>query len=308
VSTPVRSGDVLAGGVAASLGAGLFLGLGPAASLAGDWLPAALVLAALVGGAAVVSTSERPPETLPVPLRRFGVALAMLARLATAVAIAATVEVYVSPLAALGFVVVVTAVAAFGVPAPVVRVGAVAVLVVLAVVVAACFTIAPVAPAVPVPDGGSVPGVLAAAGLLTMCFFGADAVPGRRRVVVAVVVVVAVACLAVALAALHQLGAARLGISPAPLRAALGAADATAIERLLVVGVIVACGFALLAVLRGVRVQGVPPVRLAVVAGAAAAFGIVLIEPVPALVTAAALLLGDAGFRTVAVRHRPTRR
>jgi len=294
--------------VAASLGAGLFLGLGPAASLAGGWLPAAVVLAALVGGVAVVSTSERPPETLPVPLRRFGFALAMLARLATAVAIAATVEVYVSPLAALGFVVVVTAVAAFGVPAPVVRAGAVAVLAVLAVVVAACFTIAPVAPAVPVPDGGSVPGVLAAAGLLTMCFFGADAVPARRGGVVAAVAVVAVVSLAVALAALHQLGAARLGISPAPLRAVLGAADATAIERLLVAGVVVACGFALLAVLRGVRVEGVPPVRLAVVAGAAAMFGIVLIEPVPALVSAAALLLGDAVFRAVAVRHRPARR
>jgi APA family basic amino acid/polyamine antiporter len=310
VSTPVRSGDVVAGGVAASVGAGLFLGLAPAASLAGRWLPAAVLLAALVGGVAVVSTSERPPETLPAPLRRFGFALAMLARLAAAVAIAATAEVYVSPLAALVLVAVVTVLAAVGVPPVAVRVAAVAVLAVLAVVVAACFTIAPVAPAVTASDDGSALGVAAAAALLTLCFFGADAAaaPGRRRGVVVAVVLVAVVCLAAALAAVHQLGAARLGVSPAPLRAALGAADASAIERLLVAGVVVACGFALLAVLRGLRVAGVPQVRLAVVGGAAAAFGVLLIQPVPALVSAAVLLLGDAVFRAIAVRHRPAGR
>jgi len=307
VSTPVRSGDVVAGGVAASLGAGVFLGLAPAAALAGRWLPAAVLLAALAGGLAVVSTSERPAETLPMSLRRFGFALATLARLSAAVAIAATVEVYLSPFAALALVAVVTVLAAVGVPPAVVRVAAVAVLVVLAVVVAACFTIAPAAPAVTAADDGGVLGVPAAAALLTVCFFGADAAaaPGRRRAVVVAVVVVAVACLAVALAAVHQLGAARLGVSPAPLRAALGAADASAIERLLVVGVVVACGFALLAVLRGLRVANVPRMRLVVVGGAAAALGVLLIEPVPALVSAAVLLLGDAVFRAIAVRHRP---
>jgi APA family basic amino acid/polyamine antiporter len=307
VSTPVRSGDVVAGGVAASLGAGVFLGLAPAAALAGRWLPAAVLLAALAGGLAVVSTSERPAETLPMSLRRFGFALATLARLSAAVAIAATVEVYLSPFAALALVAVVTVLAAVGVPPAVVRVAAVAVLVVLAVVVAACFTIAPAAPAVTAADDGGALGVPAAAALLTVCFFGADAAaaPGRRRGVVVAVVVVAVACLAVALAAVHQLGAARLGVSPAPLRAALGAADASAIERLLVVGVVVACGFALLAVLRGLRVASVPRVRLVVVGGAAAALGVLLIEPVPALVSAAVLLLGDAVFRAIAVRHRP---
>lgn len=306
MSTPARRGDVVAGGVAASLGAGVFLGLAPAASLAGRWLPVAVLLAALAGGLAVVSTSEHPPETLPVPLRRFGFALATLARLAAAVAIAATVEVYVSPLAALVLVAVVTAAAAVGVPPVVVRVAAVAVVAVLVIVVAACFTIAPAAPAVAVPDGGSALGVLAAAALLTMCFFGADAAagPGRRRGVVLVVVLVAVGCLAVALAAVHQLGAARLGVSPAPLRAALGAADASAIERLLIAGVVVACGFALLAVLRGLRVAGVPQVRLVVVGGVAAAFGVLLIQPVAALVSAAGLLLVDAVFRAIAAGRR----
>ncbi|HEY7596659.1 MAG TPA: hypothetical protein VH969_26170 [Actinophytocola sp.] len=305
MSTPVRGIDVVAGGVSASIGAGLFLGLAPAASLAGRWLPAAVLIAALAGGLAVLSTSERPSETLPVSLRRFGFTLGMLARLAAAVAIAGTVAVYLTPLVALVLVAVVTAMAASPVPPAVVRAAAIAVLIVLAVVVTACLAIAPVTPAVAPPDTGSVPGVLAAAGLLTVCFFGADAAarPGRRRPVAVVLVIVALTSLAVAGAALHQLGAPRLALAPAPLRAALAAADATAIERLLIAGVVVACGFALLGVLRGLRVAGVPRVRLVVVSGVATALGMLLIEPTAALAAAAVLLLGDATFRAVAGRH-----
>ncbi|MCA1835502.1 MAG: hypothetical protein LC721_03860, partial [Actinobacteria bacterium] len=47
-------------------------------------------------------------------------------------------------------------------------------------------------------------------------------------------------------AALHQLGAPRLALSPAPLRDALAAADASGIDALLTVGAAVATVFALL--------------------------------------------------------------
>lgn len=316
MSTPVRRADLVAAGVASSFGAGLFLGIAPAASLAGRWLLGALVLAAAAGALAVLSTSERPLTTLPVPLRRFGFALGTLGRLAAAVAIAGTVATYLTPLAALVLVVVVTAVAVVGVPPVVVRVAAVAVLVVLVLLAAACFAIAPVTPAVAAPDEASLPGVLAAAGLLTVCFFGADAGadmgadepasgagPGTRRGAALVLGLVAVVCLAVAGAALRQLGAPRLAVSPAPLRAALAAADASAIERLLVVGVVVGCGFALLGVLRGVRAAGVPRVRLVVAAGVVTVLGALFVPATAALATAAVLLLADAALRAVAVRR-----
>jgi basic amino acid/polyamine antiporter, APA family len=312
VSTPVRQIDLVAGGVAASFGAGLFLGLAPAASLAGRSLPAAVALAAVIGGLAVLSIRERPLTTASAPVRRLGFALETLGRLVAGVAIAGTVASYLSPLAAVVVVVVVVAAAVVEVPPACHLVAAVVVLAVLGIVVAACFTIDPVAPAVAAPDGGSVVGVLAATGLLTVCFFGADAVtrpdatraPDRARLGVVVALgVVAVVCLAVAFAALRQLGASRLAASPAPLRDVLAAADATAISRLLVVGVVVGCGFALLGVVRGLHAPGVPRLRLAVAAGLVAVLGALYVPPAAALAGAAVLLLCAAAFRAIAVRR-----
>lgn len=383
VSTPVRRADLVAGGVAASFGAGLFLGPTQAASLAGGWLPLAALLGVVVGGAAVLSTWDRPLETVPLSLRRFGFALSTLARLAAAVALAGTVAVYLTPFAALAVVVVATALAAVGVPPVVVRVAAVVVMGVLLLTVIACFAIAPVAPAVAVPDGGSVAGVLGAAGLLAVCMFGAapvapgggedtggggapgdadlegDGVLGCRMsgggmprgggpagraagggVLEAgggagdgpvggategdwgrasgdagggdtwrwgrflVVGAVGVVALAVVVAVVRQLGAARLAISPAPLRAALDAADAGALQTLLLIAVVVGCGFSLLAVLRGLPAGGVPQLRVVVAAGIVTAGGVLLIPASAALAGAAVLLLGDAAFRLVAARHR----
>jgi APA family basic amino acid/polyamine antiporter len=299
--------DLAARGVASSFGAGLFVGLAPAASLAGPWLLVSLAPAVVLGALAVLSTSERPLDTAPVPLRRIGFALSTLGRLAAAVAVAGTFGVYATParpaLGALGLVVVVCAAVIAGVPRVVFRVAAAVVVACLAVVVAACFAIAPVTPAVATPDGGSPLGVLLAAGLLSVCFFGTDPGGGRRRVG-AVLVLVGVACFAVAAAALYQLGAARLALSPAPLRDVLAAADASALEPLLVAGVAVACAFTLLGILRGLRVAGIPEVRLVAVAGAATAVGSLFVPPETALAAAAVLLLGDAAFRFVAVRHR----
>ncbi|HWM07442.1 MAG TPA: hypothetical protein VNP92_34345, partial [Actinophytocola sp.] len=102
----------------------------------------------------------------------------------------------------------------------------------------------------------------------------------------------------------RQLGAPRLAVSPVPLRDALAAADAVALEPLLLVGVAVGCGFALLGVLRGLGVAGVPRVRLLGVAAALTCVGCVFVPPAAGLGVAAVLLLGDAGFRFVAVRHR----
>jgi APA family basic amino acid/polyamine antiporter len=308
VSTPVRRIDVVAGGVAASFGAGLFLGLTPAASLAGRWLLVAVLGAAVAGSAAVLSTSDRPLETMPVRLRRMGFVLGTVGRLAAAVAIAGTVATYLTPLAGVAVVVAATAAAVVGLPPVVTRVAAVVVLSVLLVVVVACFAIAPAAPPVAADDGGSPLGVLAAAGLLSVCFFGVERGGGGRRAVMVVLGVVTIGCLAVAWAALHQVGAPRLAISPAPLRAVLDAADATAVAPLLLGGVVVGCGFALLGVLGGLRVSGVPPQRLAVVGGAATAFGALLVPPAAALAAAAVLLLGDAAFRAIAVRHPPVDR
>src|ERR1700754_3197333 len=116
VSTPVRRADVVAGGVAATFAAGLFLGPPQAASLAGGRLPLAALLGVLVGGAAVLSTWERPLAMVSPSLRRFGFALSTLARLASAVALAGTVAVYLTPIAGMAVVVVATVLAVVGVP------------------------------------------------------------------------------------------------------------------------------------------------------------------------------------------------
>jgi basic amino acid/polyamine antiporter, APA family len=162
--------------------------------------------------------------------------------------------------------------------------------------------------------GGPVPGGCGDTGVGSM--LGADttaggesrpgggSVGGLRLWLGVVVGVVAVLGLAVAGAVLRQLGAPRLAVSPVPLRDALAAADAVALEPLLLVGVGVGCGFALLGVLRGLGVAGVPRVRVLGVAAVLTCVGCVFVPPGAAVVIAAVLLLGDAGFRFVAVRHR----
>lgn len=247
-------------------------------------------------------------------------------------------------------VVTAVAVAAPRLPVAVVRAGAVVVLLVLVLVAVSCFAIAPEPLAVAVSQGGG--GLLefvAGVGLLTVCFLGASPTgrpvvdvelppidadgAGRTgssgqvvrrsgglawiggRVGLAVLVgLVLVVCSAVAAGALRQLGAARLAVSPAPLVDALAAADAAALEPLLLTGVAVGCAFVLLGVLRGLTyaARGVPAVRVAVAAGIVVAAGSVggsvaggvVVTPVAALVTAAALLSSDALLRYVAVRHQ----
>jgi len=181
--------DFVAAGVVSTFGAGLFTGLAPAAALAGPWLLAALVAGGGLGYLTVLSGWERPLDTVPAAVRRVVSGVGVLGRLAAAVAIAGTFGRYVVPagerFGAVALVVVVTAVAVVvpRVPVLVVRAAAVVVLAALALVVLACFAIEPVSPAVVVEQGGSVLGVVASAGLLTVCFLGA-APPGRGARVV----------------------------------------------------------------------------------------------------------------------------
>ena len=362
----------MAGGVVSTFGAGLFTGLAPAAALAGPWLPAAFAFAAALGYVVVLSTSERPLDTVPVLVRRLAFGVGALGRLAAAVAVAGTVGQYVTPsspsFGAVGSVVVVT-VFVVAVPRPpvlVVRAAAVVVLGSLALVVLACFAIEPVAPAVAADGGGSVLGLVAGAGLLTVCFLGVAPVPRGARVVdvhlppdstaarpvaadapvavegtrhnatggapvggarddsplefgvgrgavrawrlgvLAVFAVVLVACLAVGAAVLRQLGAPRLALSPVPLLDALAAADAAALEPLVLAGVAVGSGFVLLGILRWLAAAagGVPAVRVGIAAGIVVAVGGALVAPSVALAAASVLLLGDGALRLVAVRHR----
>lgn len=136
---------------------------------------------------------------------------------------------------------------------------------------------------------------------------GRTAVRAWRLGVLAVLAVVLVACLAVGAAVLRQLGAPRLALSPTPLLDALAAADAAALEPLVLAGVGVGAGFVLLGILRWLAAAGgaVPPFRVGIAAGAVVAVGAVLVAPSVALAAAAVLLLGDAALRLVAVRHRP---
>ncbi len=301
VSDRLRTVDVVAAGTLSTVGAGLFVGLAPGASLAGAWLPVALVLAAVLAG---LSTVEHKESVVARRIRAAAVAdgAGLLGRVAAGAALGGAVGVYVSPLVAPLFVMGVTAftVTGFRLPVVVTRVAAVVVLGVLAVVAVACFAIAPEAS----PSGTTDPaGVIAAAGVLFVGFVGPE---GSRRRALVVLGVVLVVSLAVAVAALRQLGAPRLALSPAPLRDVLAAADATPLTGLLTVGVVVACAFALAGSLG--RVKTLLATRHAMpgtaVAGALAAAGAVLVDPVTALVAAAALLLVEPVLRVVAAGPR----
>jgi basic amino acid/polyamine antiporter, APA family len=298
-------------------GAGLFLGLWPAAALAGWWLVAGMVLAAALAVFFALSTpDESAGGVAPI--------VGILGRIAVASAIASTFGAYVLPGRAVGstgggavvLVILVASVVLLAPPLPgmVDRVAAVVVVVVLVIVAVACFTIAPVEMAVAPPidaAGGDQPlGLLPSAVLLYLCFTGSPAATGtsvaaRRERLVALGVVV-VPSIAVAIGVLWQLGGERLALSSAPLRDALTAADAAGIDDLLSVGVTVACAFALRGVLGDIR-DLAPAGRstaVVVLAAGVAALGALLLEPVYTLTGAAVLLLGEAGIRVLSGRRR----
>ncbi|HEX9338130.1 MAG TPA: amino acid permease [Pseudonocardiaceae bacterium] len=281
--------DAVVAGLGATIGAGLFAGLAPASSLAGRWLLVAMVVAAIAAWCCCCSTCDQSGafpgsgggyrytrELLGRWPGRMAGGLYLASRAAAAAALSGCFGAYVAPdrpvLPALAVLVLAVAADTAGVrlPRAVTRALTVFVLVVLGLVVAACFAI-PAPPPTGVPIAAGTPGLdnpgelLPAAGVLFFAFLGFEQVtaPGAdqpvasaRRLRWAVPVLLAVSLatyLAVSAAVLRQLGPTRLAISATPLRDALDAADAGALDPLVTVAVMVATGIALLLVVGGGR-------------------------------------------------------
>ncbi|WP_253769875.1 amino acid permease [Goodfellowiella coeruleoviolacea] len=305
-----RASGTVVLGLAAMLGAGVFTGLAPASGYAGPWLLAALPLAAITALCCAFSTADQAraypaaaagygfarEQLGPWPARIAGSAH-LLSRVAVMAALAGTFGRYLLPgqplLAGVAVLVAVTVLTGLGVrfttAASALVVGFV--LVVLALVVAACFAL-PAPPATGVaplgePAAGGGDGLVGAAGLTFLAFAGIERIaaptppdprhPARRlRLAVPVVVgVVLLVCLAVGAAVLRQLGPQRLALSPAPLHDAMVAADAAWLARLVDLGAGVAAAAALFVVLgntrrtvRAMAEAGDLPLRLGRVCGA----------------------------------------
>ncbi|WP_410643124.1 hypothetical protein [Amycolatopsis sp. lyj-346] len=279
------------------LGGGLLVALAAGAAGAGWWLLAGLVLAAIAAGVAA-----RVPEPGETAADRTVVAVARLSEVAVyAIAFGAYVFPAHRELAAAAFAVVVAGAGFAGLklPAVVVRSTGGLLLAVGLVLVAVCLAVPPVGTA----DGLRPPdfaGVLVAA-VLVLPFLRPW---GRDRAVRRVLLLGALAVLA-AFAALHQLGAVRLGLSLTSLRDLLSAADADALQPLLTVVAVVATVVPALAAGAEVRARaGVPGLAGIVVAAAAAA----LLPALPVLVVAGLatvfeLLLGVRARRYSADLH-----
>jgi APA family basic amino acid/polyamine antiporter len=278
--------DAVVTGLAAMLGAGILVGIAPAASASGAWLLAGLALAALVAVACGLSTSE----STGVVQRT----VTVLGRAAGASAIGGAFGRYLVPenprAAAVALLAVTTVLVALGVrlPRTLLRAGVVVVLAVLAVFVAACFAIEPPPNA---PGGNDPSGLPAATAILVFGFLGTDRKLGTRRHRMIAIGVALVIYLAVAGAALYQLGGARLGLSPVPLRDALAAADASGIDAVVTVGAVLATVLALFGVLADLWADDEP--RDVAVAGFAMALGTMLLTVPALMVVAVALMVGD---------------
>ena len=255
-------------------GAGPLIGLAAAAAAAGWWLLGGLVLAGILAwltagpGPAVAGRQRWLDEGA-----RFAAAAGMLAVLA------ATFAAYVLPdragLASVGFVAVVWAADACGLP--ITRgsrrwIGGLLVVAAVALV-AVCLAVPPVAG----PPAPSTPGGLPLAAAVLFPFLAGGA---RRPWPLAGSIGVG---LAVGTAALYQLGPARLGLSPTSIRDLLSAADARALDVALALAVTLATVPAALLVLGAARR------RAGDSAGAGARAGAALPAAALAAVAAAAL-------------------
>lgn len=281
------------------LGAGLLVALAAGAAAAGWWLLGGVVLAGLL---AIVSA--RPVPAVPRAAWLLGGARAA-ARLAGVPLFASAFAAYLVPqhaaAGAVAFVLVITAMEATGFTLPRwLRGWLVGILLVAAAaLVALCLAIKPV-PAQGGGPGGT--GVFAAAGLLFPLL-------ARRRVNWWAAGSVAVT-LAVCAAALYQLGPIRLGLSGAPLRDLLAAADGEAIEPLLAGVVVVATVPAALGALAEARAGCSSRGAVSLLCGLFAAAGAALLGPVAALTLAATLALAEVlvvSVLTLRVRRRDAR-
>jgi APA family basic amino acid/polyamine antiporter len=277
------------------VGAGLFAGLAPAASAAGVWLLASLTLAALLAIACGQSTMDL---TAPLP-HTFGV----VGRIAGAAAIAETFGSYLLPEypvpAAIGLLAVATSASFLALPRTLFVAAAVVVLAVLAIFVVACFAIAPAEQVVTPPPSDDLAGLPLATLLMFFGFLGFERGSGRLTIVVALVIY-----LAVAGAALYQLGGTRLALSTTPLRDALAAADAAGLDPVLTAGAALACLLTVLGLLADVR-AGHRGTVLTPVVGVAAVAGTVLLTVPVAMAAAAGLMLGHYALGWLTSRREP---
>lgn len=257
------------------LGGGLMVALAAGAAGAGWWLLAGLVLAAIAAG--VTARVPGPGDAL---VDRVAVAVARLAEVSVyAIAFGSYVFPDHRAAAAAAFVVVVTGAGFAGleIPAIVVRVACGLLLAAGLVLVAVCVAVPPVGTA-DAPRPPDFAGVLVAA-VVFLPFLR----PWRREHAGWRVLLLGVVAVLVAFAALHQLGAVRLGLSPTSLRDLLSAADADALQPLLTVVAVVATVVPALVAGGDVRVRTGLPGGVARVAAVVAVF---LLPVLPVLVVA----------------------
>ncbi|NKE61214.1 APC family permease [Lentzea sp. PSKA42] len=266
--TPREIVVTVALGLPAVLGAGVFAGFAPAAGLAGWWLLPALAISALAALCSAFSTADQSrayPDAaggygyvraqLGIWPARMTASAHLVGRCAMAAAVALMFGAYVVPdqpmIGALALVVATALLGAVGFRFTVgvsVLVSLV-VLGVLALVVASSFSIEPVPSA---GETGAVNELVGVAGLMFMAFAGFERIsaphrgeqphsPSVLKIAIPVLIGLSFAVyLAVGAGVLRQLGGARLALSPAPLRDALAAADASALMPLVQIGAAVA--------------------------------------------------------------------
>lgn len=255
-------------GLPAVLGAGVFAGFAPAAGLAGWWVLPALAISAFAALCSAFSTADQSrayPDVgggygyvraqLGVWPARMTASAHLVGRCAMAAAVALMFGAYVVPdqpvIGALALIVATALLGAAGFrfTAGVSALVSLVVLGVLALVVASSFSIEPVPSA---GETGTANELVGVAGLMFMAFAGFERITAPHRgerphpasvLKVAIPVLIGlsfVVYLAVGAGLLRQLGSARLALSPAPLRDALAAADASALVPLVQIAAAVA--------------------------------------------------------------------
>ncbi|HJQ45195.1 MAG TPA: hypothetical protein VJ870_02570 [Amycolatopsis sp.] len=278
------------------LGAGLLIAVAAGAAAAGWWLPVGVLLAAVLAWCAA-RQAPVPPRAEPlVGGARLAARLALLAVIGSVFG-AYLVPGHSSPAAA-AFVLVVTAAEALGAAVPrFLRAWVLGILLVAgAGLVALCLAISPERGS---GTGPAVTGMFAAAGVIFPLLYRRE--PKASWWLAGS----AAAALAVCAAALYQLGPDRLGLSGVPMRDLLAAVDGQAIQPLLAGVVVIATVPAALGVL-GETHRELPPM----VGGVLAAVGAALLEPVQALLLAAAIALAEVvvtSLLTVSQRRRDVR-
>ncbi|MEV5713146.1 hypothetical protein AB0L41_04585 [Amycolatopsis mediterranei] len=279
------------------LGGGLLVALAAGAAGAGWWLLAGLVLAAVAAG-----VTARVPEPGDALVGRVAVAVARLSEVTVyAIAFGAYVFPEHRAAAAAAFVVVVTGAGFAGLEIPTIVVRITGALLLLAGLglIAVCVAVPPVAAV----GGGLRPPDFAGVLVAAVVFLPFLRARRREHAGWRVLLLGGVAVL-VAFAALYQLGAVRLGLSPTSLRDLLSAADADALQPLLTFVAVVATVVPALVAGSDVRVRTGVPGTVARIAAVVAAY---LLPVLPVLVVAGLAAVFELLLGVRARRYSETR-